>query len=66
MKTCPACGAEKPADAFALNRTNKDGRAAWCRECSSAYKKGYRQRLSRARLDRLMGVTAPASRNEGP
>jgi hypothetical protein len=27
-KTCPACATEKSMDDFALNRTNKDGRAA--------------------------------------
>lgn len=33
MKRCPRCGIEKPRDAFARNRSTKDGLGSYCRPC---------------------------------
>ena len=33
MKRCPDCGVLKPLDLFPRNRTRRDGRQAYCKEC---------------------------------
>ena len=35
MKTCPRCKDLKSLDAFGLNRTRRDGRQGFCRQCMS-------------------------------
>jgi len=35
-KPCKKCGIEKPIEEFARNNTNKNGRAAICKECFNA------------------------------
>ena len=37
MKRCSRCKTEKPLDGFALNRTAKDGRQAYCKVCAQRY-----------------------------
>ena len=36
-KTCLRCHTEKPIDLFDYNRTKKDGRQGWCRNCQKEY-----------------------------
>lgn len=45
LKRCPTCKLEKPLDAFARNRTNKDGLQNCCRECQAAIQKKSYQKL---------------------
>lgn len=33
-KRCSRCGEVKPLDNFGTNRINKDGKQAWCKECT--------------------------------
>jgi len=41
MKTCTKCEIEKPLDEFGRNRSTKDGKQAWCKECrNKQYKEG--------------------------
>ena len=42
-KVCPHCNRELPTTSFCSNKARKDGLAAYCRECSSAMFKEYRQ-----------------------
>ena len=37
MKRCPACGLEKPRQAFSVNRAHRDGLQTYCIECSREY-----------------------------
>ena len=37
MKTCTQCGESKELEAFAINRTQKDGRNPYCKICRRAY-----------------------------
>jgi len=47
-KKCPDCVEVKPVEAFGLNKTNRDGRAAYCKPCARRRsQEGYRERLSR-------------------
>lgn len=39
MKICPQCNGEKPLDAFAMDRSKKDGRKGHCKACDAAKKK---------------------------
>lgn len=39
MKQCARCGEQKPLEAFAKNRSMKDGLHYYCRECIAAYSK---------------------------
>lgn len=41
MKRCNKCGIEKLLDKFNKNKNKKDGRQAYCRECSKKYNKNY-------------------------
>lgn len=64
MKKCPQCGAEKPLDAFAVDRSKKDGRKAHCKEClatkarekysSAARSKAYYKASPEARAKRTI------------
>lgn len=36
MKRCRKCDQDKPADAFGTDRSRKDGKMVYCRECVSA------------------------------
>jgi hypothetical protein len=36
-KSCTRCQQTKPIDAFGFNRSAKDGRQHWCKECLKAY-----------------------------
>lgn len=42
MKICRKCWRELPLKEFAKHSVSKDGLRSWCRECSTAYMKGYR------------------------
>jgi hypothetical protein len=44
MKTCPHCGFDKYISAFSRNKGRADGRAAWCKPCTSAYQVEYNKR----------------------
>lgn len=50
MKRCPRCGETKSVDEFYKNSHEKDGLSTWCKECTSAYSKDYRER-NRERLN---------------
>lgn len=39
VKKCCKCGRELPLSEFHLNRTNKDGHSATCKDCVKAYDK---------------------------
>jgi hypothetical protein len=39
MKRCATCKQEKPFEAFAIDRRNKDDCSCYCRECISAKNK---------------------------
>jgi hypothetical protein len=41
-KECPRCDVRKPIDAFCLNRSRSDGRAAYCRLCQSTANRVWR------------------------
>jgi len=41
-KTCPKCGFHMSLDGFHRSRSNRDGRAIWCKTCIAAYQKNYR------------------------
>lgn len=43
-KVCKKCGRELPVENFAVNRKNKDGLQAECRECRAAYMREYWER----------------------
>lgn len=43
-KVCKKCGRELPVENFAVNRKNKDGLQAECRECKAAYMREYWER----------------------
>lgn len=43
-KVCKKCGRELPVENFAVNRSNKDGLQAECRECKAAYMREYWER----------------------
>ena len=43
-KTCTQCHAAKPLDGFPLAKKGLGGRAAWCKECNSAW---FRANVSR-------------------
>ncbi len=47
-KRCSRCDEEKQVLAFAGNKTNPDGLARWCRQCSA--KHGAGRRLAKRRL----------------
>jgi len=54
MKKCPQCNGEKPLDAFAVDRSKKDGRKARCKECDAAKKKkAYYAASPKARSNRV-------------
>lgn len=40
-KVCPKCGQEKELDEFGLNKTTKDGRQTYCKQCQLEYNKKY-------------------------
>lgn len=44
MKTCSRCGETKPRHQFGAERAKPDGLKAYCRDCSAAYLREYRQR----------------------
>ncbi len=38
LKKCSYCGEEKPLDEFGNNKTTKDKKQLWCKECTNKYK----------------------------
>jgi len=44
MKTCSRCKVEKTIDSFGPYKAAKDGLHVWCRPCSNAYHKEYKER----------------------
>lgn len=38
MKTCRACGADKPASDFSIDRAKNDGLRTYCKICSTSIK----------------------------
>lgn len=55
MKKCPQCNGEKPLDAFAVDRSKKDGRKAHCKECDAARKrKNYYSASPKARSSKVV------------
>lgn len=54
MKTCKRCKEVKPLSDFGKDRGQNDGLAIWCKECSAAYQREWRQKnLEHARaIDR--------------
>lgn len=42
LKKCSRCGRELPLEAFHANRTSKDGRQSYCKECVRAASKASR------------------------
>jgi len=52
-KRCSACDTVKPRADFSINRTTPSGLANHCKTCSAEYKRGYRQRMSKRRLEWL-------------
>jgi hypothetical protein len=57
MKRCSKCGQEKDVEAFAKNRSAKDGRQTWCRGCSknperdAAYYAANRERILKEKVE---------------
>lgn len=53
MKRCPACGEDKPFDAFNKSSRRADGRQPYCRACSRAIDRlGYATNRERIRVRR--------------
>ena|SRR5215216_5785102 len=42
-KKCPSCRVSKPVGDFSRSKTSKDGRQSWCKECSNARAKKWRE-----------------------
>ena len=42
MKRCSKCDEEKIENEFCRQKSGKDGRAYWCRDCASKYRRAYR------------------------
>ena len=40
MKTCTNCKHDKAPDQFAIDRSKRDGRDSWCRDCRNKARKG--------------------------
>jgi hypothetical protein len=47
-KVCRKCGEQLILEAFGRDRSNADGRAHWCRDCSNAYARERHRRLADA------------------
>lgn len=43
MKQCTKCGEQKPLEAFAKDRSRRDGLQRRCRECNAVQQKAYRE-----------------------
>jgi hypothetical protein len=43
-KTCAKCSTSKPADDFHRNTARSDGRAVWCKPCTSDYSREWSRR----------------------
>ena len=52
MKTCSRCGGSKPVDGFHRNRTKRDGRADWCRQCASEHQRSDAGHAAQGRYNR--------------
>lgn len=68
MKQCPRCWQLLPLDAFARNRSTKDGLASYCRACFRNYRATNAARLLRCpRCDRVLAAEAfaPSQRTQG-
>lgn len=52
-KVCKKCGRELPVENFSINRSNKDGLQAECKECKAEYMKGYwlRRKAEKKRIE---------------
>ena len=59
MKTCTKCRETKPIAAFAVQRSAKDQRHAWCRACHGEYISRRRKDLIR-RIDSLVSTSVVA------
>lgn len=44
MKTCTHCDAQKPFEQFSRFVRARDGRSPWCKECTAASNRAYKQR----------------------
>ena len=42
-KQCLSCTEEKPLDLFHNNKSKKDGKSPYCKDCSATYQKEYRK-----------------------
>jgi hypothetical protein len=44
MKRCPTCGVEKPRDEFSKNRCQRDGLGSYCKPCSNARNREWKEK----------------------
>lgn len=42
MKHCPKCSTNKPASEFSRNKNERDGLAAYCKQCYAAVMRAWR------------------------
>jgi hypothetical protein len=55
VKRCRKCGSEKPIEDFSRNKLTRDGRASWCKTCTSAATAAY-QKTSRGKQALKQGL----------
>jgi 5-methylcytosine-specific restriction endonuclease McrA len=60
LRTCPCCSADLPLEAFRVNRANRMGRTARCRECLTAKDRAYNETPERKAMEYVRARTPEA------